>query len=94
MGDLSKAYSAILDVKNGSLDSKVGRFEVRSLRSVEGKSGAVLSIQEPTEDERKRLVADRGVLLCELEFGKIDSTEESSQTPRINLKYDVGRIIL
>ena len=94
VGDLSKAYSAILDVKNGSVDSKVGRFEVRSLRSVEGKSGAVLSIQEPSEDERKRLVADRGVLLCDLEFGKIDSTEESSQTPRIKLEYDVGRIIL
>ena len=94
VGDLSKAYSAILDVKDGSVDSKVGRFEVRSLRSMEGKSGAVLNIQEPSEDERKRLVADRGVLLCELEFGKIDSTEESSQTPRINLKYDVGRIIL
>ncbi len=42
--DLSKAYSAILDVKNSSVNSKVGRFEVRSLRGVKGKSGAVLSI--------------------------------------------------
>ena len=61
---------------------------------MEGKIGAVLNIQEPSEDERKRLVAERGVLLCDLEFGKIDSTEESSQTPRINLEYDVGRVIL
>jgi hypothetical protein len=94
VGDLSKAYSAILDVKNGSVDSKVGRFAVKSLRSVEGKSGAVLNIQEPSDDKRKRLVAGRGALLCDLEFGKINSTEESSQTLGINLEYDVGRIIL
>jgi hypothetical protein len=37
VGDLSKAYSAILEVKNDSVDSRVGRFEVDSLRNVQGK---------------------------------------------------------
>jgi hypothetical protein len=94
VGELSKAYEAILDVKNGSVDGNVGAFEVGTLRHVDGKQKTVLSIQEPIKEGDQKLVEERGVLLGDLKFGRFTPGDKSSQTTRIDLEYDIGGILL
>ena len=94
VGDLSKAYSAILEVENGSEEENVGVFEVRSLDSVDDENHTILSIQEPTEEWQKEVVAERGILLGDLQIGRHSLSSGSDQPTRLDREYNAGRIFL
>jgi hypothetical protein len=94
VGDLSKAYSAILEVENRSEEENVGVFEVGSLHSVEDENHTILSIQEPTEEWQKKAVAERGILLGDLQIGRHSPSSESDHPTRLDREYNAGRIFL
>lgn len=68
VGDLSKAYSSILEVKNNSNNDTIRTFEIGSLHVVGGHK-ASLRIQEPRDESQRKLVEQRGVLLRNLKIG-------------------------
>ncbi|PMD32791.1 hypothetical protein L207DRAFT_518617 [Hyaloscypha variabilis F] len=78
---LERAYPAILDVEYGERGGK-SVFEIGSLRPVEGQGKAVLSVLEPTGEGERKLGAERGVFLTDLEIGISGSSNEEGQTIR------------
>lgn len=70
VSNLSTAYSSILEVNNSSKNEKIGTFEIGSLHIVGGNK-ALMSIQEPPDERRRKLVEESGVLLKDLKIGII-----------------------
>ncbi|KAH8771522.1 glyoxalase-like domain-containing protein [Hyaloscypha finlandica] len=86
--DLSKAYEGILDSKNSSSDTSLGRFEVKSLHFVEGHGKVILDVQELMEAGQQRLVAEKGVLLSDLLIGVTGLSNESGRTIKFDVEYE------
>ncbi|KAE9382058.1 hypothetical protein N431DRAFT_425580 [Stipitochalara longipes BDJ] len=85
--ELSNAYEAILDVEDSEKDRKAVVFEIGSLHPVEGQGNAALSILEPGDEEKGKLVAERGVLLSDLLIG-VNGFDEAKST--ISFPADLG----
>jgi hypothetical protein len=96
VSDIAKAYSAMLEAKNGSEEENIGVFKVGSLHPVkdEKHTGTILSIQEPAEEWQKKVVAERGILLGDLQIGRHSPASGSDQPTRLDREYGLGRIFL